>query len=579
MNNKIFTGCLFAASMLFTTSCSDFLTEDPKGKITPDSFYSNQNEVDMAVHSLYAMVQGFQCNSNPMIMQCQGDDVTSSNNKGAYLSSDAFEVPSDAKGLEDGWMRLYRIVYAANSIIDNVPGADISDENKNLAMGQAYYWRAFAYFSLVRLYGPIPMNLHNENDFNQATLMDVAGVYEQILTDLTAAEACNLPAQYTGTPQSINGQNQYVSQQAVKATMAAVYMSKAGYPLKDNTSYKKAAEKAWEVIQGVNNGTYKHSLLSDWADVYSFGNNHHDETILGIDYKTTPGGWSDGDSQFSSCHQFASVFGGWGDFLPERKFWTNFPEGPRKDAVYAKEILVKEPVYSNGQLQQSGVTVDWWATKDGEPYNGSNAVISEYRPMFISFTVNKDPISGSFVEDRYDFTAPFWAGMCIGKRHHLIRYSEVLLWYAESAARAGMDITEARKALKEVRSRAYSDVAKINEVDNMDASTLAEAAYSEHGYEVAGYTLSMVTRRSDEFRMERLKNHFDYRTGDQNVVIVPKGTQTKSMDAEGNAFTYTLKEDLIIREDKEITATWNGESSIYHNYPPKEVEKNPNLKR
>lgn len=31
----------------------------------------------MSVYALYAKVQASQCNSNPMIVQCQGDDVTS----------------------------------------------------------------------------------------------------------------------------------------------------------------------------------------------------------------------------------------------------------------------------------------------------------------------------------------------------------------------------------------------------------------------------------------------------------------------------------------------------------------------
>lgn len=86
MKNKILSGCLMAASMFLASSCSDFLTEDPKGRLTPESFYTNQNEVDMAVYALYAKVQAYQCNSNPMISYCQGDDVTSTtgSNKAAF---------------------------------------------------------------------------------------------------------------------------------------------------------------------------------------------------------------------------------------------------------------------------------------------------------------------------------------------------------------------------------------------------------------------------------------------------------------------------------------------------------------
>ena len=119
----------------------------------------------------------------------------------------------------------------------------------------------------------------------------------------------------------------------------------------------------------------------------------------------------------------------------------------------------------------------------------------------------------------------------------------------------------------------------INAIDAMSADQLAEAAYEEHGYEVAGYLLAMVTRRSDEFRMDRLKAQYDYRAGAQTEVLVPAGTLTHSRNAEGVAFTYTLKEDVVLKENMSVAPTWEGENSIYQIYPPTEVEKNPNLKR
>lgn len=568
MKNKILSGCLLAASILATTSCSDFLTEDPKGKLTPDHYFSNQAELDMSVYALYSKVQEYQCNSNPMIVQCQGDDVTSTtgSNKAAYLSADAYEVPTDSKGLNDNWNRFYNIIKAANLIIDNAANAKTSAEEINIAMGQAYYWRAYAYFNLVRVFGPLPLILHDVIDNNTTPLTPVEGIYTQILTDLGDAEKCNLPAKYTAANRAIDGQNIYVSAQTVKATLAAVYMSMAGFPLNKTEMYAQAAAKAKEVIDGVNNGTYPHGLLDAYEEVFSYGNNHHFETLLGIDYNATPGGWSGGDSQLSSCHQFGGALSGWGDFLAERRYWKNYPDGPRKDAVYAKMIRL-----NNGEV------VDWWATTDGEAYNGSNAAVPDFRPMFVAFTVNADGANPA--KAPYDYTKPFWGGMCIDKRHQLIRYSEVLCWYAESAARSGGDLSAAKAALKQVRERAYADDAAVQAVDAMDANQLAEAAYNEHGYEVAGYVLAMVTRRADEFRMNRIKDAYDYRTGAQNEVLVPAGILTHSVDKDGKPFTYTLKADVTAKEEMSVTAAWNGEASIYHNYPPTEVEKNPNLKR
>lgn len=571
MKYSIFTCCLLAAS-LTAASCSDFLTEDPKGQLTPETFFKTQSDLDQSVDALYSLVQDLQCNSNSMIVKCQGDDVTSTTgtNKAAYLSADAFETPTDTKGISRTWSAMYSIVKAANLIIENASKVSTTQDEINIALGQAYYWRAYAYFELVRVFGPVPINLNNDASNTKASPNSVEEVYNQIVKDLIAAEQCNLPAKYTVSKRSIDGQNIWVSAQAVKATLAAVYLNMAGYPLNKTENYALAAAKAKEVIDGVEAGTYDQALLADWNKVYSYGMNHHNETILGIDYNSTPGGWSNQDSQISSCHQFTTINGGWGDFLAERHFWKNFPDGARKDAVYAKQIYV------------SGNTVDWWATTDGEAYTKNedgttNAVISDFRPMFVGFTVN-DNVGSPAVAD-YDYTKPFWGGMCVNKRHQLIRYSEVLCWYAEAAARAGQDLAAAKAALKQVRARAYADQTKVAEVDAMSADQLAEATYTEHGYEVAGNVLGMVTRRDDEFRMNRLKEAHDFRAGEQDEVLVPAGTLTHSVDAQGNPFTYTLKADVKMKENMPVTVAWKDAESIYHMYPPTEVEQNPNLKR
>ena len=172
--------------------------------------------------------------------------------------------------------------------------------------------------------------------------------------------------------------------------------------------YANAADKAKEVMDGVNKGTYDHSLLSEWKDVFSYGKNHHNETLLGIDYNYNLSGWKEWDSQLSSCHQSGKLWSGWGDFLAERRYWKNFPDGPRKDAVYSKQILLN-----------NGVLVDWWATTDGKPYNGTNAVFADYRPMFVAFTVNKDPVTGLPASAAFDYTKPICGGMGINKRHQL----------------------------------------------------------------------------------------------------------------------------------------------------------------
>lgn len=223
--------------------------------------------------------------------------------------------------------------------------------------------------------------------------------------------------------------------------------------------------------------------------------------------------------------------------------------------------------------------VDWWATHDGEAYNGktgdeNNAVVSEYRPMFVGFTVNADD-NNNVIAAPYDPTLPFWGNMCLNKTHQIIRYSEVLCWFAEASARSGKYAGEALQALQQVQARAYATGV------TPDNSDLAEAAVREHGYEVAGNGYSLVTRRADEFRLNILKEAYDYRRLPlaNTRVLVPAGTLTHSVKKDGTPFTYTLKEDLKLEENMPVTAAWQGENSIYQIYPTTESEKNPNLKR
>ena len=242
---------LLAAALLGgTTSCADFLEPEPKGQLATKNFFKNQNDLEMALNALYAQVAGSQIHSNPTIVQCQGDDITSTtgSNKSAYLSADAFEEPSDYKGVRDLWLFEYKVIQAANLIIDNAERANASQEYINMALGNAYFWRAVSYFQLVRVFGPLPVNLHNEPDGGKTPLTSVDKIYDEIIVaDLLKAESLGIPTTYGEKKWKLghSGNCDYwVTEQAVKSALTAVYMAMAGYPLERDGYYKMAAEKA-----------------------------------------------------------------------------------------------------------------------------------------------------------------------------------------------------------------------------------------------------------------------------------------------------------------------------------------------
>ena len=563
----LYTGCFMAASLLSLTSCSDFLDEDPKGQLNPETFYTIEDDYTAGVNTLYDKVNQTQSWTNPMYPQWQGDDITANpgSNKQACAALDAFDSDGANKGVTEAWTQHYAVIKTANLIIEGSEKFPGDKAKIATALGNAHFWRAYSYYYLVRVFGKLPIITKTNIEQFDAQPSEIEKVYELIVQDLK--DAINeLPTGYDKEPARLFGVDVWATKQAAQSTLAAVYMSMAGYPLNKGTEYYKlAAELAKDVI--TNNGTYGFILNPDWKNVYSMGNNYNMETVLGINNDAK--GWWDHDSQLSSCCRFEGLGdGGWGDAWGEIAFWKRYPEGPRKNAIYAPKVTFQETItekIGDKEVKKDKISkaVYWW-----ELDNNGKPVVDAYHPMFTIFTVNADE-KGNMLKQPYDYMGINYKGMVNDRRHNLIRYSEVLLWYAESAARAGLsDLTEAKKCLKQVRSRAVTDAENVTlgdgttvKIDNMSAAQLAEACYIEHGWEVAGNWVSMVTRRSDELRMDELKKNFEYRVANAPIVVAKEGGKE-----------YTAKESVTVK------GAWS-EDRIYCPYPTTDGEKNPNLKR
>lgn len=563
----LYTGCFMAASLLSLTSCGDFLDEDPKGQLNPETFYTIEDDYTAGVNTLYDKVNQTQSWTNPMYPQWQGDDITANpgSNKQACAALDAFDSDGANKGVTEAWTQHYAVIKTANLIIEGSEKFPGDKAKIATALGNAHFWRAYSYYYLVRVFGKLPIITKTNIEQFDAQPSEIEKVYELIVQDLK--DAINeLPTGYDKEPARLFGVDVWATKQAAQSTLAAVYMSMAGYPLNKGTEYYKlAAELAKDVI--TNNGTYGFILNPDWKEVYSMGNNYNMETVLGINNDAK--GWWDHDSQLSSCCRFEGLGdGGWGDAWGEIAFWKRYPEGPRKNAIYAPKVTFQETItekIGDKEVKKDKISnaVYWW-----ELDNNGKPVVDAYHPMFTIFTVNADE-KGNMLKQPYDYMGINYKGMVNDRRHNLIRYSEVLLWYAESAARAGLsDLTEAKKCLKLVRSRAVTDAENVTlgdgttvKIDNMSAAQLAEACYIEHGWEVAGNWVSMVTRRSDELRMDELKKNFEYRVANAPIVVAKEGGKE-----------YTAKESVTVK------GAWS-EDRIYCPYPTTDGEKNPNLKR
>ena len=513
-------------------SCESFLSEDPKGQLATENFFTNQSDLEASLNALYRVVADAQhANHYNGTNFLVGDDISThpASNKQPLREHDQFAVSDNNAWMPYLWEQRYRIVKAANFVINNAartPGVD--EKLIKSAVGQASFWRAFAYFYLVTTWGPVPVMLEEKIDYG-AELWSEEKVYELIVNDLKVAET-DCPENYTEEPYTRNGVNIAVNKGAAKAALSYVYMAMAGWPLNKGTQYyEMAAAKAKEVIDGVENGTYRYALLDQYWKVYSWEyNDKNPEVLVGVYYNM------DRQKNMSVVTDFLQDMkqAGWGDTNGEIKFWKEFPEGPRKEATYFPKIML-----SDGKLY------DWWYDTDPP----SRAVVA---PCFNKST------EGAERGTEFDYADPRAIPYSGEKQHQVIRLAEVYCWYAETVGRSGKTDAKAVEVLNKVRNRADGKESNIYSM-SMTPEELAEAAYNEHGWEIAGYYWSgFAPRARDMFRMFRYKQHFEYRKENPPIEVAP---------------------GIFRKEAVPVTGAWD-DKKMYVPYPFEDASLNKNLK-
>src|SRR5690606_8794017 len=66
----------FFVIIALTVSCEDFLMENPKGSLTPDSFFQSSNDLDLALTSMYGAFQQINQQAGRGLYAYIGDDIT-----------------------------------------------------------------------------------------------------------------------------------------------------------------------------------------------------------------------------------------------------------------------------------------------------------------------------------------------------------------------------------------------------------------------------------------------------------------------------------------------------------------------
>ncbi|MDP4582192.1 MAG: RagB/SusD family nutrient uptake outer membrane protein [Saprospiraceae bacterium] len=449
--------------------CNEFLTEVAPSNLTPESFYTIPDHAEAAIASVYADLR-FMGNgagifsTNWQLLEAMTGTSTTETAQNSDLNN-LYGLVHDGNTIHirNYYIGLYRVIAQANQVIDRVPAiTPMNAAQKKRILGEAQFLRASAYFTAVQLWGDVPLitkpQTASSEDFSPSRA-SVESVYKLIVDDLVSAEAAGLPWM------DASGR---VNSAAIKAQLAKVYLTMAGFPLKKGAShYKLAADKAFEVITYANSNPNVINLFTNYYDVHRENTKNKLEHLFMLQYNASVAQNPMGNFFPNFKPVTFSGPGGTGSSVPTSAFYNSYETG---------DLRAKN---QDGYFYTSYFT------------NGSGAPFE---------------LGAPYVFKHFNQTANGSAGMPGTRNNNLnvpqIRYAEVLLTYAEAQNEVGGPTQAAYDAVKRIRDRAQLTTPALA---SLSANSFRELVWKERWYELCYEQITW-------FDMVRLRKAFNENT-------------------------------------------------------------------
>jgi hypothetical protein len=419
---------LVAALGVFTVAlaCNDkkFLTEQPFDFIGPTNFYKNAGDALAAINGVYADFinstgDNYYGRNFVMLAEHTTEMWTSRLSATNERSQpDVYAIPVSHAYVQSVWASAFDAINRANSVLDHVPGIDMDPALRDRIVAEAKFLRATHYFNLVRMWGGVPLKLHETVGLDSLAIPrnTAAEVYAQIEQDLKDAVA-GLPSAKTYTAADVGR----ASKGAAKTLLAKMYLQRAGTGVGTAADWAAGLAMAKQVQ---TDGDY--SLVADYKSLFDFiggtVNERNSEVIFAVE-NIRANGLGGRISSHVAPNASAPFLGAStnGSFEAESIWFHTFrSDDKRRDGTFVLS------------WNKGGTTVTW---------NEAGAASQPY--------LSETPFPRKFLD-------PLMTGTSAEEPNYIIlRYAEVLLMIAESANEvSGAPTAEAYTAVNAVRARA-----------------------------------------------------------------------------------------------------------------------------
>ena len=442
---------IIAASLtLCAASCSDMLDTVPQGQFTEAQL--NDNAVNGLVAATYNGLEAhffgnneaFSGPSTNWIFDVRSDDAL----KGGGATSmeqnihqlEISNITSDNVSSLYKWKNNFYAISRANKAIKAINDAT-SISNPEQLIGEIKCLRAYYYFDLIRIFKLIPYFTEADTDPSSKSNTEFTReqIYEKIEADLE--DAFNvLPAEPTAPGR--------VCKYTAAALLAKVYAQDTE---KGTADWAKV--KAW-AEQVIKSGRY--SFYPKCQDMAKIDNNNMYESILAIQCSTANNNahinWS---NLLNVTYSDGNLYGTGDDFFYGSQDLVNAYATDADGLPYIDRQNPNGDVVSGGNFYGNvDPRLDFTVGRIGFPFRGHTYTKGWCRAYEIygEYSNKKNICDPS---DSRMISGWPWGGSSLN--FCLIRYSDIVLLYAESCVETG-DLETARTWVNKIRQRASNSI-------------------------------------------------------------------------------------------------------------------------
>jgi hypothetical protein len=438
---RIFVYITVTVAMLVVTSCNDWLTEKTPGTSTRDEFFTSGETAKKVVTAAYVPLM-WEYGSTYYPEWFIGDVVSDDALKGGQTITDMADVydmenwktNTNNTFLLEFYRAQYQGIGRANLALDEIQKikttSTFTSNLKNRYIGEAKFLRAMYYFRLARIFGGVALVdyvVDSSNKWEQSrSSRDSTFLF--IIHDLKSADS-TLWVKSKYDPADLGR----ATKGAAEAMLMRVNLYRAGFLSQDGNMAE--AQKCYTEVKKYGEllkASGEYSLCEKYFDNFTLAGENGKESVFEIQYTEDP--QSDyGEGEGFTRGTFTCILqrsrstqlgGGWGFDKPTQNLYNEFEADDQR-----RDETILNP------------TDDQIETPAQEIYLGDRYCNRKYA----MYTDGQD---GGLYTLSHASRGPL--------NYKIIRYSDVLLMYAEACCELG-NLDEAKNALNEVRSRVGLD--------------------------------------------------------------------------------------------------------------------------